>query len=479
VTRVPAVGAALLLVALATVTTADSDLWGHLRFGLDMIATHELPSVDPYSFTQDTPWVNHEWLSELVTAIAWTAAATPGLAVLKGSLVALALWLVWQGLRETVLGARFVLFAAVAASTVPVARTLRPQLWTLLFLVVLCRLLGERRARAMRWLPLLFAVWANMHGGWIVGLGVLGAWTAADVLASRRIPVEPILVLGASALATLLNPYGWGMWGFLGSTVRMGRDITEWQPLWNTAPADAVPWLVTVATVAWLVRIPVRDRWPRLAVLIVLAYASARVVRIVPLFVACAGVLLAEACASRWPRGAASRTLDPSPHDRLAAAVIGAVTVAAAVWVASSSLRCVAVATPRAPDALAMRLLHDAPPGRLVTFFDWGQYALWHVGPRLRVSIDGRRETIYSDARLAEHAAILEGYPEGFAVLASWRPEYVWLPATSARTREWLVSQGYRVEHESDRSFVAVRSDLPRLTPAAPADPAAMACFPG
>ena len=93
--------------------------------------------------------------------------------------------------------------------------------------------------------------------------------------------------------------------------------------------------------------------------------------------------------------------------------------------------------------------------------------------------MDGRRETVYSNARLEEHAAILEGRPEGLATLASWQPEYVWLPATSAVTRHWLVEHGYRLEHQSARSFVAVRTDLPVLTPPLPAVARETTCFPG
>src|SRR5579862_190980 len=55
------VAAGLMLFAAATMTRADADLWGHLRFGLDTIQARHLTSVDPYSFTQDTPWINHEW----------------------------------------------------------------------------------------------------------------------------------------------------------------------------------------------------------------------------------------------------------------------------------------------------------------------------------------------------------------------------------------------------------------------------------
>src|SRR5580658_7228316 len=82
-----AAGSGLLLFALSTLTSADSDLWGHLRFGLDTLHTHVLTAVDPYSCTQDRSWINHEWLSELQMALAYTAAGSAGLALLKGALV--------------------------------------------------------------------------------------------------------------------------------------------------------------------------------------------------------------------------------------------------------------------------------------------------------------------------------------------------------------------------------------------------------
>src|SRR5688572_26835224 len=59
------------VLTLTALTRADVDLWGHLRFGLDILETRSLHSVDPYSFTSDRPWLNHEWLAEVVIALAW------------------------------------------------------------------------------------------------------------------------------------------------------------------------------------------------------------------------------------------------------------------------------------------------------------------------------------------------------------------------------------------------------------------------
>ena len=113
----------------------------------------------------------------------------------------------------------------------------------------------------------------------------------------------------------------------------------------------------------------------------------------------------------------------------------------------------------------------------MVTFFDWGEYAIWHLQPRVRVSMDGRRETVYSEQRIALNKAIVNGTAEGLRTLAAWRPEYVWLPATSVAARNWLAGNGYRLDTETGRSFVAVRDDVPRLVPAG-ASAGTRPCFP-
>ncbi len=81
-------GATWLVVALLVSGVAgDPDFWGHLRFGLDILAQRQLTAVDPYSFTQDVPWVNHEWLSELLMAAAFETAGFSGMLLLKLAVV--------------------------------------------------------------------------------------------------------------------------------------------------------------------------------------------------------------------------------------------------------------------------------------------------------------------------------------------------------------------------------------------------------
>ncbi len=107
--------------------------------------------------------------------------------------------------------------------------------------------------------------------------------------------------------------------------------------------------------------------------------------------------------------------------------------------------------------------------GRLVVPFDWGEYAIWHFGPRLKVSTDGRRETVYSEARIKEQFALAQGEPEGMAFLASAKPEYAWLhTGPEAPTAAWLIRNGYVLDVDTGTSVIVRRVDLPPLRASAP-----------
>jgi hypothetical protein len=456
-------GVFALVLALFAFTSADPDLWGHVRFGLDFLDTWALPSVDPYSFTQDRPWINHEWLSEAMMAAAYRGAGAPGLALLKAVLtLAVFVW-IWRALRGARTGARLAVATVVWFGTVHITSSIRPQVWTFLCLAVLWQILMEHSARRRIWLPMLFVFWVNVHGGWIVGLGVLGVWAAVQAIIEPRAIRGWAVVCLACAAATLCNPYGWDLWRFMAETVRPTREIDEWGALWGTPLINWIPWFAAVGGMLVAVRHRTPNRAAITAVLAMLAYGAATVMRIESLFIESAAFALAPTVRHWWPARPVANSLPPRRVPTAAAVLLLSMPLAAAVWIGRASLGCIAMVNPALPERTPARWLAAGEPGRLVTAFGWGQYAIWHLGPRLRVSMDGRRETIYSAARLAQHDAILAGSTAGLVALAEWRAEYVWLPATSRTTKEWLRDHGYRVDVETPQSFVAVRGDLPLL----------------
>src|SRR5688572_1251255 len=169
------IGLVLVLAAATIGTPADADLWGHITFGRDIIATGQVIQADPYAFTSDRAWVNHEWLSEIAFAEAYRLAGSSGLVVLKLLVIFALFGLLWQHLK------RLRPSPAVAATVLMLAyvgtfwrtHTVRPQLFSVLFfaalLITMTRVDEGRRWRLLI-VPPLMALWVNVHGGWIVGL---------------------------------------------------------------------------------------------------------------------------------------------------------------------------------------------------------------------------------------------------------------------------------------------------------------------
>lgn len=474
--RLTALLAGALLCARAVI---DPDLWGHLTFGKDILASGRITTVDPYSFTQDVPWVNHEWLSEVGFALAYRLGGVAGLVLLKTLVLGTTLWLLWRELEPVADQAkRWWLLAVLAFALAPAGTSFRPQLWTLLALAVLVRALAGRIALA--WVVPVFAVWGNLHGGWIVGVGLVASTLAGRVLdgASPRRVAGSALVLLAAVAATIVNPYGTGLWHFLSGTVRMTREISEWRPVWQQADAShAVLWLVVFAAFAFSVWRRWRVvPWASLVPAAGLCVASLWVDRLGPLFAIVSVPLWRDAWSGEPLPEADSVPVSSSAAGPGAPLWIVDAMAVAAVWlvVAGGAARCLAIQGAWVPDLDAAAVLRSASPGRLVLPFDWGEYAIWHFGPALRVSMDGRRETVYSQQTIELQDAVMSGAPEGVAYLLREKPEYVWMNSDATAVRDALGGAGYRVDISTARSFVASRGDVPALHATA----AMPACFP-
>jgi hypothetical protein len=468
------------LAVILVPAKADPDLWGHLRFGLDSLRDGALAVDDPYSFTQDRPQVYHEWLGAVLLGLAYEAAGVPGILVLKASIAFAILGVMLGWLRRLNASYAFLLASLAAVNLLPLSLVTRPQIWTALAMVTLVRLLLDGR---YLWILPLFAIWANLHGGWVMGLGVLGVWCAAFVVDTwwRTCRVTWLLLflpVGALA-ATLLTPYGWDLWQFLGETLRVDRrDITEWRPLWRALDYKVAPAALTATLfVVTCFRRATRPSWPWVVTGLVFIYSGIRVSRLVPIS-ALVLTLLMVAQLARSQRTSQWRLELPSRAAAILMMLPLATVFVAAFYSLAGSVRCMPIIGGWAQDAAAIPVLRQAiDGGRVVTYFDWGQYALWHLGPRLKVSIDGRRETIYSDRMLAIQRAVFQNLPAGHQWLLDVRPEYVWLKAAHQPRKQWLLEHGYRVDWESDKSYVAVRADLPVIS--GPTTIETSGCFPG
>ena len=429
------------LLVLVTNTSADADLWGHLRFGLDMLASKSIHAADLYSFTADRAWINHEWLSELLMGIGYTGLGALGLNLLKLGVVAvvggIALIIARQEHASPI--ASDVYVGLTVFATYSRTQAVRPQMFSVAIFCAMLYLLRETdrgRARALWYVPLFFAAWVNLHGGWIVGLAALGVWMLGDAWQRRSIRwTLALAAVGALALlATLFNPYGLGLSQFLAETVRLDRpDIADWKPLLQLPPSiliiESILPLIAIAALlrgrSWR-RVPFRD----IAVLALLSMATFRVGRVDAFLEAAIAIFLARPIIT-FLNGIDLKARGLFQRASVPVGAMALILAAYAVVTGFSSLRVVDVGGPWVPDRTAAAFLRENSPGaRVLTWFDWGEYALWQLSPAgIRVSMDGRRETVYSARVLRDHERFYQGHADMVDYPERIGADQVWLPS--------------------------------------------------
>jgi hypothetical protein len=463
---------------------ADADLWGHVRFGQDLLASRSVVIADTHSFTADKPWINHEWLAEIAMASAFAALGPLGLNLLRLTCLALIAALIWRRLSAfnpppRILDALLVVAMLGVQSR---AAQVRPQLFSLLLFSVLLTIVTDVDRRGDRRIMLLIAplmaLWANLHGGWIVGLECLVTWAGCGLLlgpsrVSRDGHAEPapgyritlVAVVISAALATALNPYGVRLWWFLFDTVRVNRPyIEEWQPVYRLQGWAWLFWLLP-AGLAALAAIRAKFRLePRDALIVLfLAVTSLIVSRLDAFFMLAVLFLMAEPLAANWQH----RTNEVQNQKRvqLLRPALAVAAIAALAVVGSRAAR-IQIGHPPMPEREAVEFIQRAGlRGRLLVWFDWGEYVIWHFSPRLRVSIDGRRETLYSDELIASHMAFYLGDSTAMDLPSRIAADYIWVPKwipVVAKVRD----KGWAPVFEGPQSIILARtgSDIHPLT---------------
>lgn len=269
--------ALLAIVLTATYTmsinVADPDLWGHVQYGKDVLADGYIHETTTYSYTAvGFRWINHENLAELTFAGIVQTVGPIGLLVLKFAMNLLVVGLiVWrcqkQGIHLLVIAAT----ALLAGNAISYFWSIRPQLFTFTYFALMIALLNGcfkgwndrwnfRRSTAAElddykknnirpidysssrlrflWLaPVLFFFWANSHGGFVAGVAIYVAYLGLRGIETymrfgkhgygllRRFALMSVVAV----LATMINPYGPGLHGWLLESLGQPRpEITEW-----------------------------------------------------------------------------------------------------------------------------------------------------------------------------------------------------------------------------------------------------------
>ena len=220
----------------------DSDTYWQIAVGQWILDHHALPRVDIYSFTKaGEPWVSSSWLAQVLYATSYNLAGWTGPVVLAAGCIAAAFALLTHILGRRVPAACAVIVAIAALLLSKGHFLARPHVLVLPIMLAWAYGLmsaSERGRAPSPWLLPLIALWANLHGGFVFGLVLVGAF-ALDALWNADRAERTSLALrwtafGIGALvACCATPYGWGSILAARKILDLGQLlhlIYEWMP---------------------------------------------------------------------------------------------------------------------------------------------------------------------------------------------------------------------------------------------------------
>lgn len=452
---------AAFVVALAP---PIDDYWLALASAREVLAGADLARAVPLSWIpQVAGALNPQWLAQLVLGVP----PLPLSLAINAALLGVGFVLTMLRSRATASTTATAVAMLIVVAVVAPHIIVRPQSFSFALLPLALLLLDRFSARP--WLPLayggLVALWANLHGAFVIGQVAAVAAATAAVLSSvipalgpspgeRRLAIA-VATAAAALLGSLANPaghellvyaYGQGASGLI-------RELSiEWQPAWPWNPIGSLFWiLVGMLLAGRVLRRGAIGLAPGL-LLVGLGLLAATGIRHVPWFAVAAAPVLAadvDALLAARPRlarafGAPAGLLARRPVDMLLAAV-GLVVLFSAFRPALPAE--IARLEADAPTASAERLIPELPAGartRILNEQVWGGYLAWRLGDRVEIAMDGRIE-IRSRQTWAGYLALMNGEGDPPETLAAADVEWAVLRATRRELVERLEAAGWQV----------------------------------
>jgi hypothetical protein len=414
----------------------DSDTYWQVAVGQWILDHNAFPRVDFYSFTKaGEPWISSSWLSQVLLAASYNLAGWAGPIALAAACIA-----VTFAMLTRILGQRIPVFLAIAVTLAALllsAHHLLARPHVLVLPVMLAWAYGllcasERGSAPSFWLLPLIALWANLHGGFVFGLVLVGA-CALDALWNADRAQHKTLALrwaafGVAALAACcVTPYGWGSILAARKILHLGELlhlIYEWMP------ADFSKFgmfeMSILTLIAGALYGGVKLSPPRIALVLGLLHMALSHVRNIEIFALLLPIVVLAPVASQFALRPAWRAGAAAPAGVMAAVMI---VLGGWTWLLAANT---SFAPPEGHSpAAAIEALRAHHPKRVLNDLPFGGYLIWRQIP---VFVDGRAE-LYGEAfDMAYYRAMqLKDVNQFLDILKTWNIDAVLLtPRTPA-----------------------------------------------
>ncbi|MEN6529216.1 MAG: hypothetical protein ABFC97_05065 [Anaerolineaceae bacterium] len=470
----------------------DGDLGRHITVGNYILSNHVIPLTDVFSHTMTgEPLTPHEWLSEVLFALAHRIMGLDGAILLAAVVIATSFWLTF---RRSSRGRKSYFVLIITTLLILLTSSIhwlsRPHIFTFLMLALWLMVLEdlvEGKTGRWVWLPVIMLFWVNLHGAFIAGFATWALYAAGLVWdrvlfkTSEDTPLPAgfwrafLLGGGISLLVTLINPAGTGIWstsvGYVANRFLVDHTVEYMAPDFHNP--DLIPFLIFIAVLILslgLKRKKVRAEWliPSTAWLIMALYSQ----RNIPLFVIVAAPLLAESLEEIFFAYAEKSKFISAclQRDRnlftLNTSLQGGVLLVLVVFLSIIGLRAGMkfdqkqlgnTYDPEKFPVAAVDWLETHPQdGEMFNYFIWGGYLLYREWPDLQVFIDGQTD-FYGETLSREYLSVLALDPEWEEILTRRHVDWVILPVEELAARTLIQSPDWTVVYKDSTTVIVHR----------------------
>lgn len=430
------VGLGSFLLALISYNFVDIDIWHQMALIRGSLSAGHLLKIDPYAYTPTlSPWIDHEWGAG---AIAFFATLWFGARAILALKFLMALGTGFLCVRcSGKMGTDFRLLGACAPLAIFMAHlgfftAVRAQVYTFFFTALLMLFWqfdrGGARAWRIAWL-LVFPVWVNLHGGFVVGIGLMALHCLEESLRGKN--VRPLLlVLAGMLLETFLTPYGPAYFGYLRRALVMARPYApEWRPVWDLGPLWVVCFAAAIAVVVYVVVAAGMRKMPGFVPLIATSVEALLHRKLLPLFaiawICYVPFYLQQTAAGSWIVEFTRR------RSRFAVGVWATLTCVCLVATIRQKPWELSVPQPIYPVGPVQYLAQQKFEGNVLVPFRLGAYVSWKLFPAVKVSLDSRYEETYPDGVVEDIFRFYGAGPGWQSVLEAYPTDVVLVPRDS------------------------------------------------
>jgi hypothetical protein len=476
-------GVMLAVLMLFMEGVQDPDVWWHLRVGRWMVENGKLPSVDLFTHTVPTHvWTDHEYLTEVLMWLLYAATGFTGLAIAFGAITWAGFWLIYRQVRRQPFVIVGLGLALAALAGWPIWGPRAQMITFALSCLELYWLQGylSGRSRALNFFPLVMAVWANLHGGWVIGFAWLGVALVAELVGwawdrsnpAHRAHVRFLAIITAASLvAVLATPHGLSLYLYPFQTqgsVAQQKLIVEWfSPDFHQIYLRPFEAMVFIVIAGFALRRPRLYDFLLTITSLGLAFQS---VRHVALFVAAATPAMISSYSEYWKELATSRgwTFPPLARPLFAvttAIVLVVVTVVGAIKIdadinPSVQQKLDADSYPiGAADWLAA---HPDIGTRMFNQYGWGGYLSYrfYPDPNRKVFIFGEAE-LMGDPLLNQYNNVQNLRPDWKQILDEYHVDYVIFNTGEALSNVLATQPEWSVAYKDPVAVIYVRKASP------------------